>query len=55
MHSNILTPDETALVIVDVQNAFRDAIPDFSDITARIAIAVRGFSILGLPIVITEQ
>ncbi len=42
-------------VIVDVQEAFRSAIPDFALITSRIALAVRGFAILELPILITEQ
>lgn len=42
-------------VVVDVQEAFRSAIPDFALITSRIALAVRGFTILELPILITEQ
>ncbi len=46
---------ETALVIVDVQEAFRSAISDFPQIAARCSLAARGFQILGLPVVITEQ
>lgn len=42
-------------MIVDVQEAFRKAIPDFALITSRIAMAVRGFSTLGIPIIVTEQ
>ncbi|HNU09399.1 MAG TPA: isochorismatase family protein [Pyrinomonadaceae bacterium] len=55
MHSNVLSSEETALVVVDVQEAFRAAIPVFSEVVARIRIAIRGFDILGLPIIVTEQ
>lgn len=54
-HPKILTPDKTALVIVDFQEAFRSPINDFAQIAARISIAVRGFQILDLPIIIAEQ
>lgn len=55
MHSNILVSDETALVVVDVQEAFRNAIPVFSDLVTRIGIAIQGFGVLGLPVIVTEQ
>jgi len=54
-HSNILDIDHTALVVVDVQDRFSDAIPNFSTLEERCARAVRGFQILGAPVVITEQ
>ncbi len=53
--SRLLTAAEAVLVVIDVQEAFRTAIPDFSQIAARIAVAINGFEILGLPIVVTEQ
>lgn len=43
------------LVIVDVQEAFRSAIPDFALIASRIALAGRAFAVLGVPILVTEQ
>ncbi len=55
LHSNILDKNKTALVIVDVQEAFRSPINDFAQIVSRISIAVRGFQILNLPIIVTEQ
>lgn len=55
MHNNTLDIDNCVLVVVDVQEAFRKAIPDFGEVVARIAIAVRGFQILGRPILATEQ
>lgn len=55
MHSNFLAADETALVIIDIQEAFRGAIRDFDPIAARASVAARGFGILGLPVIVTEQ
>ena len=54
-HPRILDRDKTALVIVDIQEAFRSAIPEFPQIASRISIAVRGFQVLNLPVIITEQ
>lgn len=54
-HPKTLDISNAALVVVDVQEAFRSAIPDFALIASRIAMAVRGFEILGVPIVVTEQ
>ena len=55
MHSSTIDIDNTALVVVDVQEAFRKAIPDFAEVVSRISIAIRGFQLLGRPIVVTEQ
>lgn len=54
-HPNILIPEKTALVVVDLQEAFRSPINDFAQIASRISLAVRGFQILNLPIIVTEQ
>jgi nicotinamidase-related amidase len=55
MHSNILSKDETALVVIDVQEAFRNVVPESVDFIGRVARIVRGFGILEIPIVVTEQ
>jgi nicotinamidase-related amidase len=55
MHSNTLDIDNAVLVVVDVQEAFRKAIPDFAEVVSRISLAIRGFQVLGRPIVVTEQ
>ncbi|HEX8289729.1 MAG TPA: isochorismatase family protein [Pyrinomonadaceae bacterium] len=55
MHPRILDREKAALVVVDVQEAFRSAIPEFPQIASRISIAVRGFQILNLPVLVTEQ
>ena len=54
-HSHILDKNQTVLVVVDLQEAFRSPIPDFAEIVAKTSIAVRGFSTLNVPIIVTEQ
>ncbi len=53
--SKLLNLSNSILVIVDVQEAFRSVIPDFASIASRIAMAVRGFQVLEVPILVTEQ
>jgi nicotinamidase-related amidase len=50
-----LDPDRTALVVVDVQEAFRKAIPDFDRVAKGTATLARGAGVLGVPVHITEQ
>lgn len=54
-HKNILNPGNTVLLVVDVQEAFRNPIGNFAVIASNIARAVSGFEILSLPIILTEQ
>lgn len=54
-HPRVLDRKRTALVIVDLQDAFRRVVPDFERLVARAKIALRGFQILDLPVIITEQ
>jgi nicotinamidase-related amidase len=54
-HRNILDTKRAALVVIDVQEGFRQIIPEFERIAANIAIAVRGSAMLGVPVVVTEQ
>ena len=54
-HPNTLAPSQSALLIIDMQEAFRGSIADFELITARTVIAVHGAKRLGLPILVTEQ
>jgi nicotinamidase-related amidase len=51
----ILDKNKTALIVIDLQEAFRGAIPDFPMVASKTSIAVRGFQMLDLPIVVTEQ
>ena len=54
-HPNLLDIGKTALVVVDIQDAFRNVMPDFAVIASRASVAVRGFQILGVPVIVTEQ
>ena len=44
-----------ALVVVDVQEAFRPAVLDFEQVVGNVSVLVRGAGVLGLPTLVTEQ
>jgi nicotinamidase-related amidase len=50
-----LEADRSALVVVDVQEAFRKAVPNFDEVAENTSILVRAARELGLPIAVTEQ
>jgi nicotinamidase-related amidase len=50
-----LDPDRTALVVIDVQEGFRKAIPDFEHLAKATATLIEGAEAIGIPIVISEQ
>jgi len=54
-HPNTLDPAKTALVIVDLQEAFRPVIHEFEQIVARTAVVAQAFKLMNLPILVTEQ
>jgi nicotinamidase-related amidase len=54
-HPNVLNAAQTALVVIDMQEAFRSKIADFAEVAARIAIMVRGAQLLNIPVIVTEQ
>jgi nicotinamidase-related amidase len=51
----ILDREAAALVVVDVQEAFRPAVLDFDEVVGATSVLVRGAKALGVPIVVTEQ
>lgn len=51
----LLDRGRTALVVVDVQEAFRKAVLDFDGVAGRAGLLVQGANIMGTPVVITEQ
>lgn len=55
MNGGKLDPERTALVVVDVQEAFRKAIPDFDRVANATATLIEGAEAIGIPIVVTEQ
>lgn len=50
-----LDPERTALVVIDVQEGFRKAVPDFERMTKAAATLIEGAEAIGIPIVISEQ
>lgn len=50
-----LDRERAALVVVDVQEAFRKALPDFEQVAAQTATLVQGAKTLGIPVLVTEQ
>jgi nicotinamidase-related amidase len=50
-----LDRDRAALVIVDVQEAFRPAVEEFDHVVDNTRRLMEGAKILGLPVVVTEQ
>jgi len=54
-HENTLETGQTALVIIDMQESFRDVISDFAEVAARCALVAHAAQLLGLPVVVTEQ
>ncbi len=50
-----LDAERAALVVIDVQEAFRKALPSFDSIAAATGTLVRGAGAIGMPILVTEQ
>ena len=55
MHPNTLKLEESVVLIIDVQEAFRDSIADFAVLARNIGMLVQGAKSLSLPIIVTEQ
>jgi nicotinamidase-related amidase len=50
-----LDRERAALVVVDLQEAFREAVPDFERVAEQTARLVQGAEAMGIPILVTEQ
>jgi nicotinamidase-related amidase len=50
-----LDPKRAALVVVDVQEGFRKAVPEYEEVTRATATLIRGAEAIGVPVLITEQ
>ena len=55
MSAGKLDPERTALMVIDVQEGFRKAVPGFERVTKATATLVEGAEAIGIPIVISEQ
>ena len=54
-HENVLDPDRAVIVVVDLQEAFRQPIFEFDRIVTRTATVVQAAKLLNLPVLVTEQ
>jgi nicotinamidase-related amidase len=53
--SRVLERDRAAVVVIDVQEAFRPAVGEFDTVARNAGVLVQGARELGLPVVVTEQ
>jgi nicotinamidase-related amidase len=54
-HENTLDLRQTALAVIDMQDGFREHIPDFAELAARVALVAHAARLLGVTVVVTEQ
>jgi nicotinamidase-related amidase len=54
-HPALLDRDRTALVLIDVQEGYRRALPGWDRVVTAGSLLVQGAAILGIPLVVTEQ
>ena len=54
-HANTLDAERAVFVVVDMQESFRNVVPDFAETAARIALFAHGTQLLGVPLIVTEQ
>jgi nicotinamidase-related amidase len=54
-HENTLDLKQTALAVIDMQESFRQPIPDFAELAARVALVAHAAQLLGVTVVVTEQ
>ena len=52
---SLLDRDRAALVVVDVQEAFRPVVTGFERMAANAATLIQGARVMGLPVLVTEQ
>jgi nicotinamidase-related amidase len=50
-----LDRERAALVVIDIQEAFRKAVPSFDDVARGASALIRGAEATGVPIIVTEQ
>lgn len=54
-HEKILDVKQSAFIVIDMQEGFRGAVPDFSQVAANITVFLRGAKLLDVPVIVTEQ
>lgn len=54
-NEKMLSVDNTLLLVIDLQEAFRNHVPGFGQIVERTRILVEAARLLGVPVIVTEQ
>ncbi len=54
-HSALLDRRRAVLAVIDMQEAFRQIIPDFNQVAENVSLLVQAAKILNVPIIVTEQ
>jgi nicotinamidase-related amidase len=54
-HAALLRREDTGLILVDVQEAFRPVIDGFDRVVANCGLLAEGFGVLGRPVLVSEQ
>lgn len=54
-HPGLLRREQTGLILVDVQEAFRPVIDRFDAVAAKCGLLAEGFGVLGRPVLVSEQ
>ena len=54
-HENTLDLKQMALAVIDMQESFRQPIPDFAELAVRVALVAHAAQLLGVTVVVTEQ
>jgi nicotinamidase-related amidase len=54
-HPALLDRERSALVLIDVQEGYRRALPAWDRVVAASALLLRGAAVLGVPLLVTEQ
>jgi nicotinamidase-related amidase len=54
-HPALLAREDTGLILVDVQEAFRPVIDGFDQVVANCGLLAEGFGVLGRPVLVSEQ
>src|SRR4051795_8702488 len=54
-HPRLLSRDDTVLLVIDVQEAYRSVLFEYERVATAVARLVRGAAVLGVPTLATEQ
>jgi nicotinamidase-related amidase len=54
-HPSLLDRSKAAVVVVDMQEAFRPIIPGFPELASRVGMLVEAAGVLDIPVMVTEQ